>query len=191
MHANSLLLFNRYARPLFRSGLKVLEVGPADVPAFKESVADASITWETIDIYESPALTYSTTDPYRFRIADESHDIVLAANVIEHVPAIWRWIKEVTRVCRRGGHVVLINPVNWGFHEYPVDCWRIYPDGMKALFEDAGLQMEFSKAEHVETVVDRLNWHGIKWLIKPLLGRPRCGEPFLPVDTISIGRRIG
>src|SRR4051812_1543069 len=101
MHANSLLLFNRYARPLFKSGLKVLEIGPADVPAFKESVADPSITWETIDIYESPSLTYSTTDPYKFPLADESHDIVLAANVIEHVPAIWRWIKEVTRVCKR------------------------------------------------------------------------------------------
>jgi hypothetical protein len=28
-----------------------------------------------------------------------------------------------------------VNPVSWVFHEAPVDCWRIYPEGMKALLE--------------------------------------------------------
>ena len=40
-----------------------------------------------------------------------------------------------------GGHVVTIAPVSWEYHEDPVDCWRIYPEGMKALCEDAGLKV--------------------------------------------------
>jgi len=191
MHANALLLFNRYARPYFKSGMKVLEVGPGTPSLFKQAVGDSSIAWDTIDIYESKELTYSASDPYQFPIADQSYDIVFAAQVIEHVKAIWRWSKELTRVCKVGGKVIVINPVNWGFHEFPVDCWRIYPDGMKTLFEEAGLETELSKAECLESVRDRMNLHGLKWLIKPLLGRSRCGEPFLPVDTISIGKRVG
>jgi hypothetical protein len=26
----------------------------------------------------------------------------------------------------------------WPFHEYPIDCWRAYPDGMTALYEEGG-----------------------------------------------------
>src|SRR4051794_26362749 len=127
MHANALLLFNRYARSYFKGGMKVLEVGPGMPSLFKQAVGDSAITWETIDIYESKELTYSSSDPYRFPIADRTYDIVFAAQVIEHVKAIWRWTPELTRVCKPGGHVIVINPVNWGFHEFPVDCWRIYP----------------------------------------------------------------
>jgi SAM-dependent methyltransferase len=190
MHQNTLLLFNRYAKQLFPSGASVLEVGPGFYPSqFYTSVADPTVRWDTIDIFESPNLTYSTTDPYRFPIPDDSYDVVFAANVLEHVPAIWRWIKEVARVCKTGGRVITINPVNWAFHQFPVDCWRAYPDGMKALYDDAGLDVELSKAESLESRRNRINPHGLKLLIKAIVGVNNTGEPFIPLDTISIGRK--
>src|SRR4051812_12617777 len=102
MHHNCLLLFNRYAREYFKSGMKVLEVGPGIPSAFRAAVNDASIAWESVEMYKSPEITYHATDPYTFPIEDGTYDVVFAANVIEHVPVIWRWIKEVTRVCKVG-----------------------------------------------------------------------------------------
>jgi hypothetical protein len=37
--------------------------------------------------------------------------------------------------------VITIAPVSWPYHEAPVDCWRMYPDGLCALYEDAGLEV--------------------------------------------------
>ena len=78
--------------------------------------------WKTLDISENAELTYRNQKEYQFDIPDESFDVVLSVNVIEHVKQIWVWLRELSRVCRKGGHVITINPVSWPYHEYPVDC---------------------------------------------------------------------
>lgn len=145
MHQNTQLLFKKYALPYFTPGTRVLEIGPNKSPStFQEILQDASLTWDTLDIgsRNDIPLTYKTEDDYTFPIPDGGYDIVISANVIEHVRKIWRWMPEVARVTRPGGHVITIAPVSWEYHEAPVDCWRIYPEGMKALCEDAGLKVE-------------------------------------------------
>lgn len=72
-------------------------------------------------------------------IESESYDVVVATQVIEHVCHPWRWIKEVARICKQTGIIYLCSPNTIEFHEFPVDCWRIWPDGMKALLEEANL----------------------------------------------------
>lgn len=143
MHENSTLLFQRYALPLFADGMKVLEIGPDNFPSsFRRCVSSGNLVWETLDLYDSPNLTYPKSNPYEFRIPDDRYDIVISGSVIEHVPRIWRWMAELRRVVKPGGAVITINPVSWPYHEAPIDCWRIYPEGMKVLCEDAGLVPE-------------------------------------------------
>ncbi|MBO0748253.1 MAG: methyltransferase domain-containing protein [Acidimicrobiaceae bacterium] len=144
MHENSRLLFNAYARQRFADGQRVLEIGPDGFPStYRKEVGDlTNLTWDTLDIFPSDQLTYPASDPYHFPIENDSYDVVLAGQVIEHVPKIWVWIQEVQRVCKPGGTVVIINPVSWDYHEAPVDCWRIYPEGMRALMEDTELEIE-------------------------------------------------
>ena len=55
---------------------------------------------------------------------------------MEHVSRIWLWIKELERITKPGGKIILISPISWPYHEAPIDCWRIYPEGMKALIND-------------------------------------------------------
>ena len=59
-------------------------------------------------------------------------------------------MREVARVCKAGGIVITINPVSWPYHEAPIDCWRAYPEGMKALYEDSKLEVIFSGWESLE-----------------------------------------
>ena len=87
---------------------------------------------------------------YSFPVPDETYDVVLSGQVIEHVRKIWVWMREVARVCKAGGIVITINPVSWPYHEAPIDCWRAYPEGMKALYEDSKLEVIFSGWESLE-----------------------------------------
>src|SRR3989338_3374329 len=145
MHLNSELLFRKYLAPLFKSGMKVLEIGPdsKNPDVFRKIVGDSSIVWETIDMEKTyPELTYVARDEYIFPIEDNYYDIVFSSSVIEHVRKVWVWIAELARVCKKGGKVLTISPISWPYHGVPYDCWRIYPEGMKTLYAEAGLSGE-------------------------------------------------
>ena len=153
MHKNSRLLFDRYARQYFEPGMRVLEIGPdRDPSTYRQLAGESFVAWDTLDFAARTdiPLTYRTTSEYEFPVEDDRYDVVFSAQVLEHVRKIWRWMPEVARVCRPGGLVITINPVSWHYHESPVDCWRIYPEGMRALSEDAGLEVLLSRWESVE-----------------------------------------
>ncbi|HXE51528.1 MAG TPA: methyltransferase domain-containing protein, partial [Tepidisphaeraceae bacterium] len=156
-------------------------------------VADPTIQWETIEIIKSDQVTYVATNDYSFPIEDDRFDIVVSANVIEHVRKIWLWMRELARVTRPGGYVVTVNPVNWAFHENPVDCWRIWPDGMRALHDEAGLTTALALYDHLddEPMNKPAPFPLLKQALRGMLGRkfwlPWYTEP--PLDTISIGQK--
>ncbi|HEX6811149.1 MAG TPA: methyltransferase domain-containing protein [Planctomycetota bacterium] len=147
MHENSKLLFARHALPFFTRGVRVLEIGPDHVPStYQQMVADhrrsdGPAVWETVDLASRPGMTFAATNEYAFPIPESGYDVVVSGQVMEHVRKPWLWMRELARVCRTGGHVVTISPVSWPYHEAPVDCWRAYPEGMRALYEDAGLEV--------------------------------------------------
>jgi SAM-dependent methyltransferase len=152
VHLNSELLFRKYALACVRCQARVLEIGPDTFPStYQTTAGDSSIQWDTLDLHSHEKLTYRGVTEYSFPIPDEHYDIVLSGQVMEHVRKPWVWMKELARVCRVGGKVITINPVSWPYHEAPVDCWRAYPEGMKALYEDANLKVLLSTAESLET----------------------------------------
>lgn len=199
MHLNSELLFKKYAKQYFRDYMRVVEIGPDGCPStYNEIVGNANIAWETLDICNNKQFSYMAENEYKFEIPDNTFDIVLSGQVIEHVKKIWVWIKELSRVCKKNGHVITIAPISWIFHEFPVDCWRIYPEGMKALYEEAGLAMVLCKMESLEYQGNRIVIPGItSWefsdkkfslntLIKKMLRWPITAS----FDTIAIGTKV-
>jgi SAM-dependent methyltransferase len=197
VHTNSILLYKKYVLPLFQDGMKILEIGPDSFPSsYQELAKEFSVQWHTLDVHSGQHLTYPNSSEYSFPIADDSYDFVLSGQVIEHVKRPWKWIPELARVTRNGGWVVTINPVSWIYHEAPVDCWRIYPEGMKALYEDSALTVIFSHWESLETPNFRRYTPGIsreaqsfrQRLILDILGR--LGFPVeRSYDTITVGRK--
>lgn len=197
MHENSRCLFRKYAVPLFTDGMRVLEIGPDALPStYRKLVPNSNLVWDTLDIYDSPELTYPRSDVYQFAIPDAHYDMVLSGQVIEHVARIWRWMNELARVTKPGGRVVTINPVSWPYHTAPIDCWRIYPEGMKALSEDAGLVVETAfwgcleapRFRHVIPGRSLQDQPKIHKYLSPLLGRlgGRVEQAF---DNITVARK--
>jgi SAM-dependent methyltransferase len=160
MHPNAVLVYQRYVMSHIAPGAKVLEIGPDADPSTFQSLARDDVEWVTVDLAsESPdgqrrwatgTPSLLMTDPYEIPAPSDTFDVVLSSQVIEHVREPWRWMPELARVCRPGGVVATINPVSWPYHEAPVDCWRIYPEGMRALSELAGLTVETSLWESLE-----------------------------------------
>ena len=203
MHANSHLLFEKYAVPFFRANQTVLEIGPDAIPsAYRDSVRESGLRWETLEIrrVDRPtplhAVNHVAEHEYSFPLRDDAYDVVLSGQVIEHVRKIWTWYRELARVCRPGGLVITICPVTWPYHEDPVDCWRIYPEGMKALCEEAGLEPVLVKCENREPPPRLVGnrWFLSKQAVKALMGQEPFLSPLLPaltrtLDTIAIARK--
>jgi len=149
MHLNSKLLFEKYAVRHFKETQSILEIGPTGYPSYySELVNIPSLKWHTLDIGEeyigkghvNPLHIVSKED-YSYPIEDNTFDIVLSGQVMEHIKNIWLWVDELKRITKENGLIIIISPISWSYHEAPVDCWRIYPEGMKALMEEKGLSI--------------------------------------------------
>ena len=158
MHLNSELIFKKYGSKHFSENLKVLEIGPSGNPSHYCKLVNNNSIWHTLDIDttylsggEQNTLHIKSNSEYNYPIDSETFDIVLSGQVMEHVSKIWVWIKELERITKPGGKIILISPISWPYHEAPIDCWRIYPDGMKALVEDfTSLKILLCKQETLE-----------------------------------------
>jgi SAM-dependent methyltransferase len=200
VHTNSRLLFEKHALGYFQPSSRVLEVGPDGFPSSYRSTIErrngSLAAWDTLDIYQEPKLTFVAKSEYSFPVPDDTYDVVLSGQVVEHVRKPWVWIKEVARVCKPGGLVITIIPVSWPYHEAPIDCWRAFPEGMKALYDEASLEVILSTWESLELAGYRrykpgasIEAHGgIHKIATRVLGR--LGYPVeRAYDTITIGRK--
>jgi len=165
MHLNSELLFKKHLVPYFKDNMKVLEIGADRLPTwYCETVNKPSIDWHTLDIkthWDTLSISKNNSNSnkqivsnfeYNYPVEDNTFDIVFSGQVMEHVKNIWKWMDELKRITKPGGLIITILPVSWPYHIAPevVDCWRIYPEGMKALMEDKGLEILVNTFESME-----------------------------------------
>ena len=68
-------------------------------------------------------------------------DGVVCTEVLEHVPEPADFLREMVRVLRPGGVLLLTTPQTWGLHEEPYDFYRYTKYGLQYLFGKAGLEM--------------------------------------------------
>jgi hypothetical protein len=114
----------------------IIEVGSYDVNGTYKTIFQGNPNWTYfgIDIIAGRNVD-KVVLPYNYDIPDESYDLVLSGQCLEHVEMPWIWITEVFRICKTGGLLMLTAPWSWVQHSHPVDCWRILPDGMQVLLE--------------------------------------------------------
>ena len=70
--------------------------------------------------------------------SDQSYDIVLCSQVLEHSFNPEQLLAEMYRVLRPGGFVVLSIPFLWPEHEMPFDSQRYTSPGLKSILEKVG-----------------------------------------------------
>ena len=115
--------------------LEILDVGSYDVNgSYKSLFQNPNWSYCGLDIVEGPNVDVVSKGLYDFGL-DKQFDVVISGNCLEHVEAPWKWIQEVHKVAKKGGLVCIVTPFTAPEHRYPLDCWRILPDGYRYLLE--------------------------------------------------------
>lgn len=89
--------------------------------------------------------------PYSVPVKSNSADVVFAGQVFEHVPFFWASMLELARVMKPHGHLFLTVPSRGHVHSL-YDCWRYYPDGLRAMAAFSGLELREAHTDFPPTV---------------------------------------
>lgn len=130
---NSSFFFEAYAPAFAAEGATVVEIGSQDVNGSLRSTAPAHFKYIGVDFVAGKGVDVILDDPYTLPFETGSADIVLSSSCFEHSEMFWVLYLEIMRILKPGGLFYLNVPSNGGFHRWPVDCWRFYPDSGKAL----------------------------------------------------------
>ncbi len=157
MNPRSYGLAERFVKEFVRGdNLFVCDIGSCDINgAFKPLFAGHE--YVGLDIAAGPNVDVVTKELYHYPFENETFDVVISGSTAEHVQDIFSWVKEIARITKHRGLVCVICPsIHHNMHRHPVDCWRIYPDGMEYLLGTvAGLEMLLVTRSGREQLRDR------------------------------------
>jgi len=135
MHASSMTLMADF-RDRYLSGMQgcsILDVGARmskkQSCSYRDLLGDYAYT--AMDIEPGPNVDivgYERLGVY---------DVVISGQVMEHVLRPWDWLKNLVQYYR--AYICIIAPNKWKEHRYPIDTYRYFPDGMRDLFDYAGI----------------------------------------------------
>ena len=124
---------------------RVLDVGSYDVNGCMRPLFEGTdVEYVGLDIEAGPNVDIVMNDAYNWdNIPNESFDFVISANAFEHIEYPWLTIKLINQKLKPGGFACILAPSPFSIdeHRYPVDCYRYFSDGFRALAKWAGFQV--------------------------------------------------
>lgn len=94
-----------------------------------------------VDISDSPS-TSVVGDAMALPFRDQSCELCVCQEVLEHLRAPWLATREMARILKDGGAAYFQVPFVLGVHSGPNDYYRFTLDGLEALVVQAGLSVE-------------------------------------------------
>lgn len=113
----------------------LLEVGPQERSMVRENFRNYTIdTFDIVDTYK-PTHVGDLTRRNEF-IPDAHYDCVVCLEVLEHTLEPFAAVREMRRILKDGGYLLVSAPLNWRIHGPIPDCWRFTEHGFKVLLRD-------------------------------------------------------
>lgn len=135
----------RYLAQGVGRSLQIIDIGGRSVDGgngYRKLFELEGWNYRVLDLEAGHNVDIVVQDPYNWSaLPSASIDVAVSGQVLEHVEFPWLTIAEVERVLKPGGVMCLIVPSAGPEHRYPLDCWRIYPDGVRALAKQARLEV--------------------------------------------------
>jgi len=145
MHASAYkLMFEFVSKYLSVQGdLCVLDVGARIVSAERKQhlrcnrilFDKQNWVYKGADIVAGKNVDIVLKAPYCWEL-QQQYDVIVSASVLEHVEDMFSWVKEIKKALKPNGLCCIATVNTWREHKYPVDCWRIFPDGMNYLLHN-------------------------------------------------------
>ena len=72
----------------------------------------------------------------------DTFDLIIAEQVLEHIPRPSRAARNIFQMLNPGGTFLVTTPFLLRLHEYPLDCTRWTPTGMRYFLAECGFSFE-------------------------------------------------
>ena len=125
--------FDAYCAGKKLHDVTVVDIGSQDVNGSLREVCPSGVHYIGLDFVEGNGVDIIIDDPYKLPLLDASADIIVSSSCFEHSEFFWLVFLEAMRVLKDDGVFYLNAPSNGFFHQWPVDCWRFYPDAGHAM----------------------------------------------------------
>jgi SAM-dependent methyltransferase len=146
--------------------------------------------WKDFGFASYRSADYPEYDWCERPLKESAFDIVIAEQVLEHVLWPYRAVRHAFQMLRPGGVFVVSTPFLLRVHNYPVDCSRWTPLGMKHLLAEAGFPLEQTiTGSWGNRACVRSNFRKWTWWV-PWLHSLR-NEPDFPIVVWAFGRKPG
>lgn len=119
---------------------KVLDVGSQDVNGSYKPLFKNAKSYHGADMEKAKNVDIVMQE-FKIPMVEESYSLVVSGQCLEHCRNPFLLVGEMYRVLEENGIVILIAPWTWEVHRYPIDCFRILPDGMKAILDLNGFKV--------------------------------------------------
>ncbi len=134
--------------PYFSASKKVLEIG-SRYPNNEKSLVDLrslfsdKINYTGVDISLGKGVDV-VSDGENLPFENNSFDLVLCLETLEHAKHPWLVAKEIKRVVKKSGTIIISTPFNHEIHFHPSDYYRYTPYGLRELFKSFKNKILFS-----------------------------------------------
>jgi SAM-dependent methyltransferase len=118
----------------------VCDVGSMDVNGCYRKIFPSRWEYVGVDLCKGKNVDLIMKSEYEIPEEDEAFDYVISGQTLEHCRNPFRLVGEMARILRSGGIMILVAPFEIHIHNYPIDCFRFLPEGMKSIIKEAGLK---------------------------------------------------
>jgi SAM-dependent methyltransferase len=124
--------------------IKILDVGGRALTegsdrSYQSIFAEVDSSYYIADIVDGVGVTHVMPGPYTLPFLDDTFDLIVSGQTLEHVKNPFRSVEEMVRVLKPGGYIALIAPSAGPRHDV-IDCWRFMDDAFAAIAEETGLK---------------------------------------------------
>jgi SAM-dependent methyltransferase len=136
-------IFKAVYENLFLFKGKVLDSGCGSMP-YKEFILSNNNVTDYVGLDIESAIDYQNVKPdflwdgITMPFQNDSFDIVISTEVLEHVPNPDIYLAEVKRVLKPGGSFFFTVPFLMSLHEIPHDYYRYTPYALELIFKRVG-----------------------------------------------------
>lgn len=163
MHKNSYSKMEWFKKTYLSTNnkLKILDVGSLDGKGnynYSTIFDEKNWNYEGLDFQAGNNVDIVVTDIYNwFEIEDNSYDVIISGQFLEHLEFFWLTMSEIERVLKPGGYVCIIVPSAGPKHGGNMpNCYRFHEDGLKAMAKYINLEVLDATVDNREAAKP---WH--------------------------------
>ena len=133
---NVLSILKGIAYKYKRKRIHILDIAPQD--HFKNKEIFKNLNYKSLDIDKKSNSDFKAdiTVNNKKIIKNNTFDIILCTEVLEHTLNPFKAVKEIYRILKHKGTLHVTTPLNYRIHGPLPDCWRFTEYGLKYLFKD-------------------------------------------------------